>query len=601
MIKRFLYTLLIFVAISLPAIASDFKITDVKMDYSGNIMLLKGNSKSVYVNYSAGFSDAPLRAYIDLDNAIFCENKKTIELKNNPIKKINIAQFQTHPNKVRLVFYSDSPEALKNIKLVKNGNALTFKLTNFKYEKPQIPVLFSDILPKEYEEEKAQSIDDAKFSKYILTNVMQSDVGILFGGVGTVKLSRPFILTDPIRIVFDVQNAIAQKKEFYGEHKLGNGDTVKIGQFTPNTLRFVVTTENPVLYKAFISPDLQSIFLANIDEMKMPPLPNSKIVAGVKSIGIKQTSKDETFIGIEFDAPVVHSLRRTYNKFLIEFMNVDFNQKDKFLTVRKTDQFDGFIPQKISENIDNLALLFPVHDNLKVETGLSQDGKALAIKLTQLDEIEQEEQEQKENLKNQIIIPELEKAKEKIKPKKEKKFLPLKNKVIVVDAGHGGKDVGAVAGKMYEKVPALEMAIMVKKHLEENGAKVIMTRSDDTYLTLKDRVSISNYENADMFVSIHLNSSEKSHINGVETHWYKNDSKELALAVHNQLVKNVKANDRGLFKSMFYVINHTYAPAILVETGFISNPQERNELFAKDRQKTTAKAIADGIIDYYKR
>ena len=122
-----------------------------------------------------------------------------------------------------------------------------------------------------------------------------------------------------------------------------------------------------------------------------------------------------------------------------------------------------------------------------------------------------------------------------------------------------------------------------------------------TYLTLKDRVSISNYENADMFVSIHLNSSEKSHINGVETHWYKNDSKELALAVHNQLVKNVKANDRGLFKSMFYVINHTYAPAILVETGFISNPQERNELFAKDRQKATAKAIADGIIDYYKR
>ena len=145
------------------------------------------------------------------------------------------------------------------------------------------------------------------------------------------------------------------------------------------------------------------------------------------------------------------------------------------------------------------------------------------------------------------------------------------------------------------------MALMLKENLENYGAKVIMTRSDDTYLSLKDRVSISNYENADMFVSIHLNSSEKSNINGLETHWYKADSKDLAQAVHNQLVKNIKANDRGLFKSMFYVINHTYAPAILVETGFISNPQERNELFEKERQKATAKAIADGIIDYYKR
>ena len=76
-------------------------------------------------------------------------------------------------------------------------------------------------------------------------------------------------------------------------------------------------------------------------------------------------------------------------------------------------------------------------------------------------------------------------------------------------------------------------------------------------------------------------------------------SKDLARYVQNHLISNVNANDRGLFKSMFYVINHTTAPAILVETGFISNQEERNELFKKDRQDATAKAIADGILEYF--
>ena len=66
-------------------------------------------------------------------------------------------------------------------------------------------------------------------------------------------------------------------------------------------------------------------------------------------------------------------------------------------------------------------------------------------------------------------------------------------------------------------------------------------------------------------------------------------------------MKDIKATDRGLFKSMFYVINHTTAPAILVETGFISNPQERNELFEDKRQKATAKAIEDGIIEFVQK
>ena len=584
MIKRFIYTVfvLLFMVIS-PALGYDFRIVETKTDYSGKEIIFKGNTLSHYVDYNVGFSQEPLRAYIDLDDCVFAENKKTLDFQNGAIKKVVIAQNSVNPNKVRLVFYANSMEELKKIRLIKNGYTLVFKLQDFEYGDYKIPVIFSDVLPKEYKDAKSTSVTDAKFSKYILTNILSTSSGLLFTGVGSVKLSRPFILKDPIRIVFDMQNATVQDKDLYGEQKLPNGDTVKIGQFNNETLRFVVTTENPVYYKSFISPDLQSIYITNINEMQDGALPNSNIASVIKKITVKQTSANETYISMEFDNPVVHSIRRTYNKFLMDFLNVDFSTNEPLLKANKTAQFGGFISQKMSEKRPTLSLLFPVSDTLKVQTGMAQDGKTIAIKLTgTLGEV-------KTQNKNPInILTQNQKN-------------PIAGKVIVVDAGHGGKDAGAISGQKYEKVPALIMAQMLQKNLEEKGAKVIMTRSDDTFISLKDRVTISNYENADLFVSIHLNSSEKSNINGIETHWYKDNSKDLAQYVQNSLMKEVSATNRGLFKSMFYVINHTEAPAILVETGFISNPAERDELFEEKRQKATAKAICNGITEYFEK
>lgn len=583
MFKKFIYILLfLFFSIISPANASDFKIVDVKTDYSGNLIVLKGNRFSSEIKYSAGFSQNPLRAYIDLDDCILVETKKTLEFKNNPITKVAIAQFSAKPNKVRLVFYANSPEDLQKIKLIKNGNSLTFKMNDFSYAGKAIPLLFSDLLPKEYKDAKYKDITDAKFQKYIMTNVQPASAGLLVSGIGNLKLARPFILTDPIRIVFDLQNAVALKREFYGEHKFENGDIIKIGQFNADTLRFVITTNNPVAYKSFVSPDLQSIFITNIVDETKGALPNTNILSALKKINLKVNSPTETYIAAMFDKPIITSFRRTHNKFLIDFLNVDYHANADFFRAKTTGQFGGFTVQKMTPESDKLSVLFPVNDDLKVEAGLSVDGKILIIRLTQVQEITEK------NDKPTVQFP------------KEKPVIkPLKNKVIVIDAGHGGKDVGAISGKMYEKHASLDMALMLQKYLEEKGAKVIMTRKNDTYLTLQDRVSISNYENADLFVSIHLNSSEKSQINGIETHWYKENSKDLARYVQNHLISNVNANDRGLFKSMFYVINHTTAPAILVETGFISNQEERNELFKKDRQDATAKAIADGILEYF--
>ncbi len=148
------------------------------------------------------------------------------------------------------------------------------------------------------------------------------------------------------------------------------------------------------------------------------------------------------------------------------------------------------------------------------------------------------------------------------------------------------------------------MAVLIAKRVEtllkNKGYVVKMTRNSDDTVSLQDRVEISEEFAPDIFVSIHVNSSNSETPQGLETHYYKDNSLKLAKTVHASLLNNVNANNRGLFRSKFYVINHTTAPAVLVEIGFISNPSERAQLVSESRKQATAKAIAEGIYDYFK-
>ena len=117
-------------------------------------------------------------------------------------------------------------------------------------------------------------------------------------------------------------------------------------------------------------------------------------------------------------------------------------------------------------------------------------------------------------------------------------------------------------------------------------------------VSLQERVEITDKNEADLFVSVHVNSSVTPEGNGLETHYYTPQSYEFAQIVHKEFASAIDSKDRGLFKSKFYVINHTQCPSILVETGFISNPEERKELMTNQRRQKTAEAIAKGIVKY---
>lgn len=169
---------------------------------------------------------------------------------------------------------------------------------------------------------------------------------------------------------------------------------------------------------------------------------------------------------------------------------------------------------------------------------------------------------------------------------------------IVIDAGHGGKDPGAVFEGRQEKDDNLRLALAVGKILQDNGEDVIYTRTADVYQTPFQKAMIANDAGADYFVSIHRNSSEKpNQYSGVETLVYDDSGikAEMAEAVNQELeevgFKNLGVKERpGLV-----VLRRTKMPAILIEAGFINNKGD-NQLF-DERFNDIAQGIADGILD----
>lgn len=169
---------------------------------------------------------------------------------------------------------------------------------------------------------------------------------------------------------------------------------------------------------------------------------------------------------------------------------------------------------------------------------------------------------------------------------------------IVVDAGHGGGDAGAVNGSRYEKDATLIMAMKVTNRLRNAGFEVTMTRNDDRALTLQRRCDVSNRHKADAFISIHCNSATNKEAHGIETWRYSKvgaTTKALAANIQAAMIEGTGAKDRGVKENAFYVLKNTKAPAVLLEIGFISNADEVQKIFSTDYQNTLADAILSGV------
>ncbi len=229
-----------------------------------------------------------------------------------------------------------------------------------------------------------------------------------------------------------------------------------------------------------------------------------------------------------------------------------------------------------------------------------------------------------------------------MRPKAQKK---KKRLLIVVDPGHGGKDPGAIGRHgLREKDVTLKIARMVARELKNKlRSRVILTRRRDVYVPLEERTAIANSRNADIFVSIHINSSPRRSASGVETYILNlstseearrlaarenattrrgisdlefilrdlvktartNDSVRLASSVQGQLLKRLRrkysrVKGNGVKGAPFYVLVGTRMPSVLVEVSFISNSREEKRLKSTKYLREVAAGISSGVIDYVK-
>ena len=171
-------------------------------------------------------------------------------------------------------------------------------------------------------------------------------------------------------------------------------------------------------------------------------------------------------------------------------------------------------------------------------------------------------------------------------------------RTVVIDAGHGGRDLGGQWGRVYEKHLALDTSVRLEKHLKRMGYRTVMTRRGDYFLTLPQRCQIANRYRDAIFVSVHFNYTWKQDVSGLETFYHNSEGQKIANQVQNCLIRYTRAIDRDEKFARFYVIRNTNMPSILVEGGFVSNEAERNRMKSARFREALARAIADGIQRY---
>ena len=205
------------------------------------------------------------------------------------------------------------------------------------------------------------------------------------------------------------------------------------------------------------------------------------------------------------------------------------------------------------------------------------------------------------------------------KPSRSGESLP----VVVLDAGHGGRDSGAMCGLVMEKDLTLDIAQRAELLLRAAGYATVLTRESDRYLSLAERAAVGNEEDDSLFISIHFNDGERAAASGVETFYALRESsgpsrlfswlpflrhtdngaittrsESLANCIQAALVERTRAVNRGIKSEQFYVIANVRHPAALVEGGFITNKSDVTKLATSEYRQQIALAISEGVQRY---
>ncbi len=396
----------------------------------------------------------------------------------------------------------------------------------------------------------------------------------------------------------------------------------KVGVATKTMVPVRFVTENIGLKVNFIG-DSGSIKITgkvtNKDDDKTEDKPVEKLV--IRKPSVKKTSSTVTTITLSLSKPYEKTLKTGLTSAGVLYFDLE---NAEYEGTSKTEiNHAAVLSLRLGLHEDYTRVAVDMDNYLKYNVSLSNDKKTITITVTAKTPVEDEKNpddtedpveddtklDEEENPDDTVTLPEDEEPTVTVNVSALKNYTPSNGvKYVIIDAGHGGSDPGAIGSieeeKYGEKDITLAVAKLVEKNLIDKGIKVIMTRSGDTYPTLTERARLANQNDAAMFVSIHVNSAANApKASGIEVYYaeknnhdfYGVTSKEVATTVLKSLIAETNAVNRGVKTENHAVTRLSVMPAILVELGFISNEDEIKKLLDEDYQKTLADAIAEGI------
>lgn len=386
-------------------------------------------------------------------------------------------------------------------------------------------------------------------------------------------------LKEPDRLVIDLLNCSLENKKIEREYKSDLGEIITISEPSNSQVRIIFSGIASINRKSYLTNNERTLItrIARIN----PEFEESKILENkeqtqlenyipgkFKDISIEE-SDDKTEITILATKSIKYNtyILKNPDRFAIDLLNIlppDFvlpklNPTKLVSNIRIGRAASGMEATRVVIDL--------THEDLDIDVNPTLVGNKLKIKF--------KINKQKEELRKRAGIK------------------------VVVDPGHGGYDTGASYGGYEEKNINLIISEKLKKYLEGYGITVFLTRDDDSFLSLAERVEITNSIRPNVFISIHGNALVTSRgIHGVETYYWTSQSNKLAFLIHRSILENIKIPDHYIRKARFYVIKYTSSPAVLAELGFLSNPYDRHLLTNLNTQDQYAKALTKAILKF---
>ncbi len=511
------------------------KIKEAKI--KGTIMSLEHDSFSD-IKFKKRIYDEPPRLVFDILDAKLGDKTLKYDLpKKYGVTKARIAQFEDKI--VRVVIEGDSISTLEKIRIENIGQNLYFKFVV-----------------------KNVRIQDIRF-----------DDGDFRISANDTLIPRTIMLDNPERLVLDIIGA--ELKSSLQAKRFNNGDEkIRVSQFDDSIVRIVFNGRKAHQREVRISKNEKQILVYGKDRTSKDD-DEEKDDLSLKLIKDKE---DETLYVIESSEKLEYKFLKLHNpeRLVIDLIDVKYDE--------------SFV-------VDNLPETAHVSD---VRVGLATLGRPVTRIVFDQKFTNLLEEFKEANNRKTIYIRMLGLDNSKVKGGNDiEPATKSKGTVVVIDAGHGGYDHGAIYGGYNEKDITLSISNKVKDYLEEAGIEVYMTRTEDRFVSLAERVEVSNAIGPKIFVSVHVNALiTNPAMEGLQTYYYSQNGYKLGSVLHKHLLKEVKMPDQRIRKARFWVTKYTKAPSVLLELGFMTNVNERKKLVRDSYQSELAKSVARGIIDY---